>query len=73
MDQLTSTHSGTDEKANEIDTMNTAEKLPMGGKGKKRRGVSTAKNNVSKTAPPLILVCPYKFPSTEADISYIIP
>lgn len=59
MDQLTSTHSGTDGKANEIDAMNTAEKLLDEGKERKRRGVSTARSNVSKTAPPLILVCPY--------------
>lgn len=59
MDQLTSTHSGTDEKANEIDAMNTAEKLRDEGKERKRRGVSTARSNVSKIAPPLILVCPY--------------
>jgi hypothetical protein len=34
MDQLTATHSGTDEKANENDTMNTAEKVLMGGNGR---------------------------------------
>lgn len=59
MDQLTSTHSGTDGKANEIDVMNTAEKLLDEGKKRKRRGVLMARSNVSKTAPPLILVCPY--------------
>lgn len=59
MDQLTSTHSGTDGKANEIDAMNTAEKLLDEGKKRKRRGASTARSNVSKTALSLILVCPY--------------
>ena len=56
MDQLTSTHSETDEKANGINAM---EKLRDKDKERKRRGVSTARSNVSKTATPLILVCLY--------------